>query len=200
MLGVSSVDPSFRYWNDLTSPSDFLADDDANPARDYVVEVLKREVDAGARWLVEVGPGAGRDYRRYRHLPLDVLLVEGSAKLADYLRKTCPTAHVRNGTFSSLMPGTADISYCKAVLEHQPDFRDPLRQLIRAARRLCIVNWYRPPAEAEERTYNARDEVHYNTYRRSDVLALVADEGRAVETATVGWNEVWLIREKNAAS
>lgn len=186
----------FKYWNELKQPETFLADDKENPSRGAVAEIVKAEISAGAKSMVEVGPGSGHDYGRfYRFFPIEYTLMEGSQNLCQHLLQTYPTAKVRNGTFDSLVSDEADIIYCRHVLEHQKCFREPLRRAIAAARMLCIVTWYRPPSETEVSFYHQGEEVHYNTYRRSDVMNEIASAGCKVEVIASGTNEIYLIRK-----
>ena len=195
----------FTVWNGLPAPGEFLADDRANPARRVAVVLMLDELALGAQApldVLELGPGPGWDYGdHFRPLVQAGVLryraIEGSEAFVRSMRERWPEVDVRQGTFEDLEPGSADVVYCKAVIEHQPGFRAPLQRLVEAARRLLILTWYRPPIEAGEVRCFGKG-CWYNTYNRGDVMGFLRGLGcRELEIVPVRWtpdNEVWSVR------
>lgn len=185
----------FSYWNGV-DPDQFLADDWDNPSRAWAGAAVRMAIESGSHTMVEVGPGPGVDYlRRFRQSVFDGKLFytgcEGSSKLCAALRKKYPEANWRNQPLTGLLPRSFDIVYAKAVLEHQPALEPSLSCLLNAAKRFAILIWYRPPAD--EAISSVQDGVYYQTFRRDEVLGVVARSGwRIVEEMTfssgnVGW-------------
>jgi len=203
-----------NFWD--SAPDRFLEDDRANEARCVAAAAIAGE--AGKRGkvdLLEVGFGPGFDL--LDHLwPLlksgrisSYVGFDGSVGMVERLRLAVQAKAVeaplpktrkvdlRHGTFADLEPDVADVAYTKALFEHQPEFAGPLRSFIRAARKLAIINWYRPPATAELRDYDAAIGVHSITWRRADVERVLVELGCTWTTRLMPerpCNELWFVR------
>lgn len=169
----------FAYWNSV-DPDRFLADDWDNPSRMWAGSVIRMASESGCRTMVEVGPGPGVDYdRQFRQMVFDGKLFytgyEGSSKLCAALRQKYPEADWRNEPLDDLPQRTFEIAYVKAVLEHQSALEPSFSRILASARRLVILIWYRPPAG--EPISSVQDGVYYQTFRRVDVLRVVAEAG-----------------------
>ncbi len=186
-------EPRFRLWDEV--PKTFLQDDRANPARVSAEVVVRALIERGCASMVEVGPGPGFDYiDHFRQLPIAYSAYEASAGLRGLFASAAPDADLRVGGFLDLAPGSFDVVYTKATLEHQPDFRDGLRRMIHAARRYVLINFYLPPGQVWESKEGQG--VFFNRYVESDVLAFVKECGASVEARTVEGppgNHLWLI-------
>ncbi len=193
---------SFDYWDGLDDPGAFLRDDRDNPVRAWVAAHLAGLCTNGPVDLMEIGPGSGLDYIEHlSKIPyLRYHALEGSVTLCDHLEQTRPEMLIDVGSFIDLEPFSYDIIYTKATLEHQPDFADPLLRMIAAARREVILVWYRPPAEEPIKSFDEQQKVHYNTYRRADVEAVIASTGASLEVHDMaeGGNSVYIIKLKGA--
>ena len=197
-----STDPDVSFWESVYPPT-FLDDDRANPARVLAGAVVAAAFACGARSLVEVGPGPGWDiedhFLRTINAGMSYLGIEPTANLRDALLERyadLPLSFV-DGSFANLHADGFDVAYTKATFEHLPDFHPALERFVCSARMLAIVNWYRPPCDVEQRHYDAGQHVHYNTYKRGDVLASVAGVHRGLTVhAFPGGNEVWLFRRR----
>lgn len=192
----------FSYWNTV-DPSLFLADDWDNPSRAWAGSVIRMAAESGCHTMAEVGPGPGVDYeRQFRQSVFDGKLFytgfEGSRKLCAALRQKFPEADWRNQPLIELPQRAFDIVYSKAVLEHQPSLEPSLSHLLASAKRLAIIIWYRPPAA--EAISSVTDGVYYQTFRRGDVLGVIAEAGWRIadEVAFASGNLGWRLEPISA--
>ena len=192
----------FKFWDDVDKET-FLGDDVANPARAFVAGVVRDVVEKiGPVTMAEVGPGPGIDYGLFyeamikNHDLVRYDMIEGSLGMAEHLQKKFPRAGVFHGTFADLPPASFDVVYTKALFEHQPVLEEPLRQFLAAARRVAIVNWYRPPAA--QAVFDIVDNIVYATWLRDDVLRIGRECGWGEPEIYSGFlpqnNEVWIWR------
>lgn len=193
----------FTYWNRLLHPERFLEDDWNNPARAWAGQKVVELSAEGAFRMAEVGPGNGIDYeRQFRELVRQGKLMydgyEGSSTLCQSLQARHPESAWINRPLLDLPSDRFDLVYAKAVLEHQPALDPSLSHLLGAAKKAAILIWYRPPAAAELHEIGAAGE-HYWTFRRDDVLAVVARAGwQIVEEASLPGegNLGWVLRRR----
>lgn len=198
------IDTSF--W-DHVGP-DFLADDRAHPSRAIaggLVAVAMEDYLAEHRMFVmaEIGPGPGFDYADYfsKLEGLEYVAYEASAKMGQSLAVARPEIRVEWGSFGALggKIGGFSLAYTRATLEHQPDFVDGLRCMIRSAY-LVIVTWFLPPSERDEIVFREDTGVHNNRYARARVITEIEKEGgKLLAEIPVPWalgndNAIWVIR------
>lgn len=169
----------FSYWNEV-DPTTFLIDDLCNPSRVWAGEKVTEAVLRNAKTMIEVGPGAGADYERlFRPLVTTGLLsytgFEGSSGLYNHLKSLYPESTWQNKPLKELQTQAADIVYVRHVLEHQETLEPNLTLLLQASKSTVIIVWYRPPAEAEIHQIN--NEIHYWTFKESDVFTVIAQAG-----------------------
>lgn len=179
----------FTFWDDVDK-SLFLRNDRANTARKAAAKIIRGEMPSGRRHssMLEVGCGPGFDYGdHFRKIKrLKYTGIDGAAQMIEHCKQQWPDGDFKVGDFTFLAGAQWDFVYCKAVLEHQPDFRDPLAKMLRATRLLCLVNWYLPPSDTESYTgFNTEINVHYNRYKLSDVKEAVAGSHFSFEERTV---------------
>ena len=173
------------FWD--TVPGYFLADDRSNPSRAIAAGIIQREVEAGAWFMLEIGPCLGFDYEDHlrRIHKLTYTGYEGSATCCQNLERRFGAGIFQHKTFKDLQRLSFDIIYTKATLEHQPDFQYALNQMLMAAKRLVLINWYRPPAEVPITEFNTKIQLHSNTYKKADVVAAILATGRKLEIREV---------------
>lgn len=196
--------PAFDYWNQRQS-EDFLEDDWGNPSRFWAGTKISEAAKSGLVSMIEVGPGSGIDYARlFRPLvaagKITYAGYDGSASFCASLTKRFAESKWHCAPLLALPAAAADVVYTKAVLEHQPALEPSLSHLLAAARKVVILIWYRPPADGE--VGEVVDGVHYRTYRRSDVLDVVARRGWKIveEVSFAGGNVGWKMERVDASS
>lgn len=191
-----SQEADCSFWN--TVPNYFLKDDRSNPARAAAAQVIAKEVRDGAKTLVEIGPCLGFDYAdHFRSIKgLCYVGYEGAVVRVADLKKQYGKKLFEHKTFGHLRPCSFDIVYTKATLEHQPNFKYGLEQMLRAARRLVLINWYRPPADEPLTEFHDDIQLHFNTYRRTDVENTIKKAGWCCLRSTVdgSTNELYELR------
>ena len=130
-----------------------------------------------------------------KHSEVQYTGYEGSQGLHKRLCEKYPEGSWVRGTFDDLPPAGFDIAYTKATLEHQPELEAPLCALLKAAKSLVVINWYRPPTERMEQEYNPRKRMWYATWAKETVMKLIEPFGtcevRPVEGST---NVLYVIR------
>jgi hypothetical protein len=161
------------FWENVDADV-FLSEDAENPARSLAAAIIEAYLPCS---MIEIGPGPGTDYfRHFSMLPgLSYRGIEGCRKFAARLIRLAGSDLFVHGTFTDLKPCCVDVAYTKATLEHQPDFRWSLKQMLLAARRAVVINWYRPLlAEGpSEICYNAAQRLHYNRYSLSEIVPFI---------------------------
>jgi len=196
----------FRLWNQLDATK-FLLDDRANPARAMAADVIKAQVEllgGQTASMLEIGPGPGFDYGdHFQHIPrLRYTGLEGSSMMLRHCKEQHPNADFQRGDFTTLQQYSAqsfDITYAKAIFEHQEDFEVPLHLMLSVTKRLAVVNWYLPPGPVEELRYIAAEPMYYNRYAAADVRAAVLTAGFELEivTAPPPGNELYICRRRS---
>lgn len=168
---------NFSYW-DTVDPAKFLSDDWGNPSRAWAASQIADAVKRGASSMVEIGPGRGVDYAwLISKLPIAYSGWEGSRGLFEFLVRKYPDGKWECRPLLDLPAKSFDLVYARHVLEHQPNLEPSLSTLLAAARMAVVIVWYRPPDETGLREYSEVERVHYNTYRRDEVLSIVAANG-----------------------
>lgn len=188
------------YVWDKQDPEEFLADDASNPVRLAALKEIEQAVSRikkGVPTLLEIGCGPGIDYlnhirplvtsRRLKYIGFDIC-----APFIDRMKRLCPEtgAAFKTCGFGSLPKKPMyDITYAKAVLEHQPALNPALRSLLQATKRTCIISWYLAPDEQGAFKWSENDKVHYNRFAKSEVYSTAESCGfsiveKAVEQST----------------
>jgi SAM-dependent methyltransferase len=130
--------------------------------------------------FLEVGCGAGievqgfiadgttvRGYRGYDFTP----------KFVNYCRE-----HYPHGTFSVVdvldldEQGTADMVYCRHLLEHIDDGVKAFHNLCQAARDYVVISWFIRPSWEEERIERVGEFIHH-TYSARDLIRVARQYG-----------------------
>lgn len=187
--------PIDTTWWEQQDAAQFLAPNKDHPSRAIGTDAALELVRYGL--LVEVGPGTGIDYARafqphVLHGTLDYVGWEVTAKFCDHLRAHYPEATWHHAPLQHLLPLSCDVIYARAVLEHQTDPLAALGVLCDAARVGLVLDWYRPPADAQ--SFSWCGSVPCHTLRRDAAEAVLAAHGCTLtSTHAVGGNEVWLV-------
>lgn len=195
---MSSEKVNPRIWNSL-DPKTFLKDDRSNIGRNMaagkVSEFLKKiktETKQRHVTMLEIGCCNGIDYRDYfRQMENDGLIYHGldiSKKMIESIQKDFPDLNVRVGGFTDLRQSQKyDITYVKAVFEHQPDFAPPLKQLLSVTQYICIINWYLPPGRKDEAKiqFSEGEQVYYNRYEKALVEKVIKEAGFQIKIEEV---------------
>lgn len=171
----------FEYWNGI-EPSAFLDGDRENPMRRKAAELIAAAAMQSVHPLrmLEIGFGNGIDYAAHLSKIPNLVYhgIDGSEALTAYCRSQYPGVDFRHLTLSRVRAGRKryDVTYAKAVFEHQKDFEDPLTHMLRVTGALALVNWYLPPGETVEHSYNPTKQMHYNRYEQAAVLRLITQQ------------------------
>jgi len=202
---MESTQPAvhFDLWDSLKDPASFLADDRANPARARAAALVRDERQrlGGRATMMEIGCCNGYDYEDFfsKMAELDYLGIDGSSTLVTYCQNRWAPAVFALGTFGSLSTFKAapwDITYAKAVFEHQEDFQVPLEQLLFVTKRLCIINWYLPPAIEAKLGFNDSAKMFYNRYAAGAVKQTIREASFDLTTElSPSGNELYICRK-----
>jgi hypothetical protein len=182
-------------WWERQEPETFLLFNWSHPSRVVATEWAGTQALLHGGELVEVGPGSGVDYARaFREMVLHGYIrytgYEPTRAFHVSLQAAYPESSWVNAACDALAPGSADVVYARAVLEHQPALRPALDCLLHAARHAVVLDWYRPPAEVPTCDYVGA--VPCQTYARGGVRSVIEHLGWTLaETHAVDGNEVW---------
>ena len=80
-------------------------------------------------------------------------------------------------------------------LEHQPELEKPLKALLRAARSLVVINWYRPPEAEKKQNFNTNINIWYATWPQDKVLDIISQFGTCeIQTVEGSTNVLYVVR------
>lgn len=209
---MSNVD--FTFWDNVDK-SIFIKDDRLNSARNYTAKIIrdvylnKNPLTSKIK-LLEVGFGPGFDLLDHfwpliKNNKLIYTGFEGSISMIKHVNqlikekgKIKNTPILLHKTFDDIQEKEFDIIYTKATLEHQLDFHHPLHQLILGAKKMIIINFYRPPAEQIQKDYNITINMHSITWKRSDIENVIREMDCSWNTYKMPkppYNEIWIIKK-----
>lgn len=142
--------------------------------------------------ILDVGCAAGHYYNGLVRLDQDLKYtgVDATVKYIQFAKehfKNNPNTRFEVGDIFNLDPALkADIVYCCNVILHLPDFRAPIKNLLKAARKYCFIRTL-----VSDKTYlnkflytddfdangNPTNFVHQNTYSVSLLSTFIKEQG-----------------------
>jgi len=167
------------WWdNNLPNPETFntfigwLGDDNAE-SRIWFRNYLKENPYYSS--VIDVGCGPAIDHLAYpkhdiniKYIGVDssVYLNQRNTSLGiDMIKADAHDIPVQDSSY--------DIAYSRHVLEHQPDFRANLKELIRIGSKLAVHVFFIKPGDTERMDYASEMNLWHNRYKTSDIEAFL---------------------------
>lgn len=145
--------------------------------------------------VLEIGPGLLIDHRlHWRFRPfLRYEVVDVTPQVVEAAQAEGITAHHGAIEALPLADKSFDFVYCRHVWEHCPDYKKPLQEMLRVARRGAAVVLFRYKESGMDEinfdTYDGLENVYHNTYSRGNI------DGFAT---ALGWQVEWRLTAENA--
>lgn len=161
--------PNSETFNTFTG---WLGDDNAE-SRVWFRNYLKENPNYSS--LVDVGCGPAVDHFAYPNHGINIKYtgVDSSVYLnerntglgVDMIKSEAHDISVQDSLY--------DIAYSRHVLEHQPDFRANLKELIRVGSKLAVHVFFIKPGDVEGIEYNSEMNLWHNRYKTADIEAFL---------------------------
>jgi len=120
--------------------------------------------------LIEIGTGGGQDYSMFKkHLPdCNYTGVDVSAGIISELKTRYPEINMVEANFYdglSFKDGSFDIVYARHILEHCPEYKKPIKEMLRLAKNAIVVTMYKTfvnQRSVAQEYYGGRNENRYD--------------------------------------
>jgi ubiquinone/menaquinone biosynthesis C-methylase UbiE len=143
--------------------------DDMAASRIWFRKYLKENPNYSS--ILDVGCGPAIDYYaypkhniniKYTGVDSSIYLNERNKKLGiEMIQSEAHNIPVKDSAY--------DIAYSRHVLEHQPDFRANLKELIRIGSKLAVHIFFIKPSEVNGIKYNSEMNLWHNSYNIKDI-------------------------------
>lgn len=143
--------------------------DDSAPSRVWFIKYLKQNPNYSS--ILDVGCGTAIDYYAYFKNGINIKYTGVDSSV--YLNKKNKNLGIEMIQAEAhnipVKDSSYDISYSRHVLEHQPDFRPILKELIRSGSKLAVHIFYIKPGESESINYNSKENYWHNRYLKKNI-------------------------------
>ena len=163
-----------RKWRNLSADQygEYLADD--HPDRRWFARFVQQMAPCR---VLEIGAGSLHEARLLFQPesapPVDYTVVDVAKDMLELGRKEFPMIRFIEGDVNRLqLPDDAfDIVYCRHVLEHQPYYDQPIREMMRVSRGVVVINLFR---WSLHRDIIRRTEYYSNSYEINKFLGFLS--------------------------
>lgn len=145
--------------------------------------------DKNFKNIIDIGCGPATEYEGFKKDNIDIeytgsdssefLCNYNSSRGVNMIKAEAHNLPVENSSY--------DVSHSRHVLEHQPDFRPVLDELVRVGSKLAVHIWFHKPEDKEIIDYDPGSNLYHNFYKKEDVENHLL-ENKKVER--VEWLEV----------
>lgn len=147
---ASPLRPRRYYWDHTSDDQlDNVVQLLSNPNDPERIEIRRILAALGPLTLLDAGCGPGTELVGYKQDALHVRYtgLDGSHRMLQLVRQKHPDATFVRGSLEQLpfAEGGYDVVLLKHVLEHQPDYRNTVRQAVRVARQAVVINFFHKP-------------------------------------------------------
>lgn len=170
-----SDDSQFQQtWWDKNLPTRFnefqsWVGPSTEPSKVYFRNFVKEH---GYKSLLDLGCGNATEHFAYQseYPELEYTGVDSS----EYLNKMNTSKGVKmiksDITNVPLPDSSVDVAFSRHVLEHQPDFKPALSEIIRLGKHVSIHIFFISPSEKDQIiNYSPQENLYHNTYVKSDI-------------------------------
>lgn len=142
--------------------------------------------------LIDIGCGTATEYFAYlkEYPELKYLGVESSAILYNENLKRGIPMILASAESTKLCDNHSDVAFSRHVLEHQPDFRPILGEMIRLASKVAIHVFFITPGENDEHIgYDPNENLYHNRYSKKDIEDFVESNSKVLGTTWIKIND-----------
>lgn len=161
-------------------------------AREYVKQ-------KGYKSLVDLGCGPATEFFAYkREYPeLSYLGVDSSKFLYERNMKLGVPMLLSPIEETNLLNNHSEVAFSRHVLEHQPDFRPVLKEIIRLGSKIGIhIFFIKPGTSPEHIGYDPNENLYHNRYNKKDIEEFISPLVESFEWVDIGTDECALIIKK----
>ncbi len=154
--------------------SNYLKDDHRN--REWYCDFLEAHQSIK---VLEIGAGGMHDVRLLKERGsferIDYTIMDVSNQVLAEGKRIFPELKFKKGSINNIpFPDNYfDIVYCRHVIEHQPEFQTPVREMLRVSRGVTLINLFRWTLND---TWINRVKKFSNSYNIQDLLAFMRAE------------------------
>jgi len=138
------------------------------PSKFYFRNFLK-EIDFST--IIDIGCGPATEYEGFKHAGIEAEYT--GVDSSEYLYK----ANTARNIPMILAPAhdipvddsAYEVAFSRHVLEHQPDFRPLVDELVRVSSKLAAHIFFIKPADSENIDFNEDLNLYHNTYQQSSI-------------------------------
>lgn len=157
--------------------------------------------DGGYKSLLDLGCGNATEFFAYKKEQPEVnyLGVDSSKYLYDRNTKLGVPMILTPIEATGLEDNHSEVAFSRHVLEHQPDFRPVLKEIVRLGSKLAMHVFFIIPKEDPEHIgYDSVSNLYHNRYNKKDVenFLLELPGIRSYKWLPITWSENALIIEK----
>lgn len=128
--------------------------------------------EKGYKSLADIGCGTASEYEAYKeeYPELEYLGVDSSKFLYDKNTERGVPMLLSEGEHLNLEDSSYDVAFSRHVLEHQPDFRPILSEMIRIGKEVAIhVFFIKPNNNVTMVSYDEKDNLYHNYYGKKEI-------------------------------
>jgi SAM-dependent methyltransferase len=156
--------------------------------------------DKDYKSIIDIGCGPATEYEGFKKDSIDIQYtgVDSSEFLCNYnsnrgvpmIKAEAHSIPVEDSAF--------DVAHSRHVLEHQPDFRPVLDEIVRVASKLAVHIWFHKPEDKEIIDHDSSTNLYHNFYKKEDIENYLAQNKKVqkVEWLNVDEKEnillIWL--------
>lgn len=159
-------------WHRLTDITHWLETSDPL-SRQYIYDLVK---DRGFKTILEAGPGLFADAKKLKRIA-DYEAIDQTEQVVSLGKKKRIRTVKASIEEMPYKDGAFQIVYARHVVEHLPDFRDALREMIRVAEKCVVLVFFLLDEHSEWSKLSKHDDLHQNTYSQKEINAYLDKQG-----------------------
>jgi ubiquinone/menaquinone biosynthesis C-methylase UbiE len=157
----------------LTDFAAFLGGPD-KPSRHWLVQIA---LDKNVNEVLDCGSGLCIDAPLFQSHNIRYIGIDSTPRFVN--RAVGLGFDVILGDIESLpfANKSLEMVFCRSVLEHLPDFKKPLQEMLRVAHRVVAVTFFNPPAHTRQGIFCVEEMVYSNVYNKKEIEEWCMSQG-----------------------
>lgn len=154
------------------------------PSKIYLRKYIK---ELQYKSVIDLGCGTATEYEAYlKDIPdIKYLGIDSSEVLFKSNKKRGVPMLLASAEETTLKDNYTDCVFSRHVLEHQPDFKNILTEMIRIASKEAIHVFFIPPSDKKTHIgYDEKENLYHNRYNEVEIDKFLMDQSKVV---AVGW-------------